>query len=187
MNKFIAVAASALILGTALHANATDAPPTFLLEEVLNMDMAVAWDKERDLTLALGYDDIEEKNCTKLVLSIYSWFPLTDKKEQNVRMEVGFKVDENEGRVQTIDGLFMHIEDKDLYLYQQWAYPDFISELIRGNILVYIDETFSDGLFTVIDLTDLDITLSKVMSGCLNRGGEFEQFTPANIPPKTRL
>ena len=185
MKKFTSTAL-ALVLGTALHANATETP-NFALEVIEDMEMAIAVDKKHDVTFSFGYDSLEEENCSNLVFAIYSWFPLSDVEEKTVYTEAGFKVGENEGRIENMKGALMHVEDKDLYLYQLYPYTEFVSELIDGETMMYIDQTYSEGTFTVIDLSDLPVTLARVMAGCLDRGGEFEDAAPVNNSPKTRI
>ena len=185
MNKFTSTAL-ALVLGTALHANATETP-NFALEVIEDMEMAMAVDKEHDVTFSFGYDSLEEKNCSKLVFAIYSWFPLSDIEEKTVYMEAGFKVGGNKGRIENMEGRLIHVEEKDLYLYRLYPYTEFISELVDGETMMYIDSTYSEGTYTLIDLSDLQVTLAGVMAGCLDRGGEFQDAEPVNKSPKTRL
>ena len=48
--------------------------------------------------------------------------------------------------------------------------------MINGERLYYLDDTYAEDEVTVIDLENFQDKLSEVMSGCLNRGGNFNDF-----------
>ena len=191
MNKFIAAAASlALILGTALHANATDTPPTiqFKVQTLEEQEWLVANDEKNVVSIVMGYLD-DEKNCTNLYLGVLSWFPSSDVENKNVEVNTVWIVDDNDVRPQLMLGQLVALESADLYTFGILVYKELISEMINGKHLYYKDDMYSETALTIIDLTNFQERLAEVMGACLDRGGEFKQFESEPVQkvfPKTR-
>ena len=191
MNKFIAAAASlALILGTALHANATDTPPTiqFKVQTLEEQEWLVANDEKNVVSIVMGYLD-DEKNCTNLYLGVLSWFPSSDVENKNVEVNTVWIVDDNDVRPQLMLGQLVALESADLYTFGILVYKELISEMINGKHLYYKDVMYSETALTIIDLTNFQERLAEVMGACLDRGGEFKQFESEPVQkvfPKTR-
>ena len=191
MNKFIAVAASlALTLGTALHANATDTPPTiqFKVETLEEVEWLVANDEKNVVSIVMGYLD-DEKNCTNLYLGVLSWFPSSDVEKRNIEVNTVWIVDDNDVRPQLMLGQLVALESADLYTFGILVYKELVNEMIDGKHLYYKDEMYSETALTIIDLTDFQERLAEVMGACLDRGGEFKQFESEPVQkvfPKNR-
>jgi len=191
MNKFIAVAASlALTLGTALHANATDTPPTiqFKVQTLEEVEWLVANDEKNVVSIVMGYLD-DEKNCTNLYLGVLSWFPSSDVEKRNIEVNTVWIVDDNDVRPQLMLGQLVGLESADLYTFGILVHKELISEMINGKHLYYKDEMYSETALTIIDLTDFQERLAEVMGACLDRGGEFKQFESEPVQkvfPKNR-
>ena len=190
MNKFIAVASLALMLGTALHANATDTPPTiqFKVETLEEVEWLVANDEKNVVSIVMGYLD-DEKNCTNLYLGVLSWFPSSDVENKNVEVNTVWIVDDNDVRPQLMLGQLVALESADLYTFGILVYKELVNEMIDGKHLYYKDVMYSETALTIIDLTNFQERLAEVMGACLDRGGEFKQFESEPVQkvfPKTR-
>lgn len=183
-------AALALVLGTALHANATTPPQPvpFVIQTLDEQEWLIANDEENVVSIVMGYLK-GEKNCTNLYLGVLSWFPSSGVAERNVKINSVWIVDNNDVRPQLMEGRLVSLESADLYSFGILVYKDLVNEMIEGKQLYYKDEMYPETSLTVIDLTDFQEMLVEIMGGCLNRGGEFKEFDTEPVQkvfPKTR-
>mgnify|MGYP006085704947 CR=1 FL=1 len=189
MNMFKSTAL-ALLLGTALHANATTPPKPvpFIVQTLDNQEWLIANDEDNVVSIVMGYLE-GEKNCTNLYLGVLSWFPSSDVETKNIEVDSLWIVDNNDVRPQLMLGQLVALESADLYTFGVLVYKELVNEMIDGKRLYYKDEMYPESSLTVIDLTNFQEMLAEVMGGCLNRGGEFKEFDTEPVQkvfPKTR-
>lgn len=191
MNIFKSTAL-ALVLGTALHANATTPTPIepvqFIVQTIDEQEWLMGHDTINAVSIAMGYVT-GEKNCTNLYLGVLSWFPLSDGGERDIKIKSVWIVDDNDMRPQVMEGKLVQLESADLYTFGVNIYKDFLNEMLRGDILYYKDEMYPETSITIIDLTNFEEKLVQVMRGCLDRGGEFKETKSKPVQkvfPKTR-
>ena len=183
-------AALALVLGTALHANATTPPQPvpFIIQTLDEQEWLVANDEENVVSIVMGYLE-GEKNCTNLYLGVLSWFPSSDVEKKNVEVTTVWIVDKNDARPQLMLGQLVALESADLYTFGVLVYKDLVNEMIEGKTLYYKDEMYPESSITIVDLTNFQEMLAEIMGACLDRGGEFKQFESEPVQkvfPKTR-
>ena len=181
-------AALALVLGTALHANATTETIQFKVQTLDEQEWLVANDEENVTSIVMGYLE-GEKNCTNLYLGVLSWFPSSDVEKRDVEVTTVWIVDKNDARPQLMLGQLVALESADLYTFGILVYKELVNEMIDGKRLYYKDVMYSETSITIIDLTNFQEMLAEVMGACLDRGGEFKDFESEpkqKVFPKTR-
>ena len=183
-------AALALVLGIALHANATTPPQPvpFVVQTLDGQKWLMGHDPINIVSIVMGYLE-DEKNCTNLYLGVLSWFPLSDVEKGDVRINSVWIVDNNDVRPQIMLGQLVALESADLYTFGILVYKELVNEMIEGKTLYYKDEMYPETSLTIIDLTNFQEMLAEVMGECLDRGGEFKQFESEPVQkvfPKNR-
>ena len=185
MNKFTAVGAALALGVSGAYASETI---QFKVDTIGNEKWAVAHDKNTSVTFSFGYGE-EERDCKKLFFGVSSWYPISDSEEREITMEAAIKIDDLDPRLQILEGQLMHVVtdevEADLYQYGVFAHDAFLTEMINGGSMVYIDETYEEDVVTFVDLSDLEYALASVVEDCIDRGGEIKADRPEL--PKTRL